>query len=209
MILKNEETTRNLIYSVPGLVEMEKSFDQIIITGSHNSLAEFDSYFASRIRKNVTDYGKEKQADILKYYLLTQPQAFNNFSEVASKYIFLRSPSRENVTQLARVTLESTSNREVAKRAIIILDIIENQLQSFDISTLPPIRIAELEDERVIIEWIFENFRMGFNLELDDDESGYFQISDKSAGEIRSSGYLKGLKLEVLIRSLLTLVLNN
>ncbi len=208
MILQNEETTRRPVYTIPGLIELEKTFDNIMITGAHALPSQIDSYLSRRTRRNVTDYEQEKNTDFLNYYFFTQVNTFVS-SESLPRYIFLRSFSQRNLTSLARTELEKTSNKEIAKQAYKILDALEIQLQNYDISVLPPIRIGELDDGRIIIEWIFDNFRMGFNLEINLEESGYFLVSDKSAGEIRSSGYLKGLKLETLIQSSLTLILNN
>ncbi|MGA7194144.1 MAG: hypothetical protein WBW94_10970, partial [Anaerolineales bacterium] len=194
--------------TIPGMMEMEKSLEHGLMTGTHNFLTEIDSYFASSFRRNVTEYEQEKQADIIKYFLLTQLQEFTS-REVPPKYIYSRIQSQKDITSSARIELTSTINREIAKQAVSILDIIEGQLRSYDVTALPQIKVAELDDGRIIIEWIFDHFRTGFNLELNPDESGYFLISDRYTGDIRSSGYLKGLKLGSLIRSLLTLVLNN
>jgi hypothetical protein len=208
MISQRAETTRRPIYSIPGLIEMEKEFDQIMITGSYAPPPQFSSYITFKMRRNVTDYAQEEVTDLLKLYFLTLSQAVESHTHL-SRYVSIKSIYQNNLTESAREDLSGIDNKQVAKQATIILDILESQLQYYDFTTLPPIRVAELEDGGIILEWIFENFRMGFNLETNHDKSGYFLVSKESAGEIRSSGYLKGLKLESIIQSLLTIVLNN
>jgi len=207
MISQKAETTRRPIYSIPGLIEMEKEFDQIMITGSYAPPPQFSSY-TSIMRRNVTDYAQEEATDFLKLYFLTLSQAVESPTHL-SRYFSIKSIYQNNLTKLAREDLLGIDNRQVAKQATVILDILESQLQYYDFTILPSIRVAELGDGGIILEWIFENFRMGFNLETNHDKSGYFLVSKESAGEIRSSGYLKGLKLETIIQSLLTIVLNN
>ena len=124
-------------------------------------------------------------------------------------FLLLNIPSPvEDVTKLAREAINSAANNNVAEAANSILDLISDQLKYFGEEGLPPIRAVELDSGSILIEWIFDHFRFGFNLEVDNTQSGYFFISDKSTGEIRSSGFLSGLNVEALIRSILVLILN-
>jgi len=208
MTSPNEETTRRPIYSIPGLIEMEKTFDQIMITGSYATPSHLNSFLNSKLRRSITDYEQEEIADFLKYFYLTQSQAYHEQTEV-SKYILVKPFFQSDVTSLARAELATIDNREVARLGLTILSTIENQLQDYAFATLPPIRVAELENGGVILEWVVDNFRLGFGIEINLEKSGYFLVSNELAGEIRSSGYLKGLRLESVIQSLLALVLNN
>jgi hypothetical protein len=115
----------------------------------------------------------------------------------------------EDITKQAREAIQSADNQNGAGEANAILDLINDQLRFLGDEGLPPIRTVELDDGSLLIEWIFDHFRFGFNIEVDSDQSGYFLVSDRSTGEIRSSGFLRGLNLEALIRSLLILVLNS
>jgi hypothetical protein len=208
MILPKEETTRKPIYSIPGLIEMEKEFDEIMVTGSYSAQTHLGSYYISKMRRNVTDYAQEDLTDTSKLKLFTLLSAFDSPRDL-SRYISTKPTYESNLTRSARIDLSRINNKQMVNQAIMILDEIENQLENYDFTILPPIRVAELDDGSIILEWIFDNFRMGFNLELDLLKSGYFLVSKESAGEIRSSGYLKGLKLETIVQSLLTIVLNN
>ena len=207
MSARGKETTTTPIYSTPGLFRMEQAFDQALITGSYDTRALIEAYLSSGLRRNITEHRQQQRADYLKYFLFLQPQAFDPSG--TSEYTYFGGLAQANITSSARAQLALITDRSIAKRAHEILDAIEAELRTYDAAALPSIGIAELDDESIIIEWVFDHFRTGFNLESHQQESGYFLVSDSSAGEIRSSGYLKGLRLRPLIRSLLTLILNN
>lgn len=201
------ETSTKPIYSIPSLIELNKEFDKYLITGAYAPAPLLQPYPSRGARKNITDSEQTDDATTLQLYYLSQ-QIFNTWKNT-SKYTFLTSTSQNNLTLSARKALNDATNRDVSEQGIKILDELENQLQYYDTSGFPSIQAAELEDGRLILEWVFDNFRVGFNLELSADESGYFLVSDKNAGEIRTSSYLKGLKLSSIIQSALILVINN
>jgi hypothetical protein len=208
MTAQKNETTGSPVYSIPGFIEMEKEFDQIMITGSDSGQTQFSYDIRSKLRRNITDYADEKDNELVKLYFLSHLQAFD-WSTQKPRYVPIKSLHQSDLTRTAREELETLDNKQAVRLATSILDLIEDQLPNYNYTTLPPIHAAELDNGGIIIEWIFEDFRMGFNIEMNIDKSGYFLVSKESAGEIRSSGYLKGLKLETIIQSLLTLILNN
>lgn len=50
--------------------------------------------------------------------------------------------------------------------------------------------INVIEDDTLLIEWIFPNFRFGFSMEKDLNESSYYFISKKNYGETTVSGLI-------------------
>jgi hypothetical protein len=56
-----------------------------------------------------------------------------------------------------------------------------------DLTDIPPICAHLSEDGSVLLEWIFSDFRIGFNIEPNPDESGWHLISNKRLGEIAVS----------------------
>ena len=47
---------------------------------------------------------------------------------------------------------------------------------------LPNLMVSELDDESVLIEWIFHNCRIGFSVEPNLEESSYYLISRNCSG---------------------------
>ena len=90
--------------------------------------------------------------------------------------------------------------------ALTVLLLGSSQLlaeESVDTSKLPPVRAFEPEDDSLLIEWIFPHHRVGFSIESDRQESGWFLVSDKSAQSINAWGYLPDENIEWLMSWLL------
>jgi len=65
---------------------------------------------------------------------------------------------------------------------------------------IPPLHAHLLDDGSVVVEWIVSDFRIGFNIELNPEESGWHYITSKKMGERTASGPLDDKK--VIIRLL-------
>lgn len=93
-------------------------------------------------------------------------------------------------------------NPEVAHETRRMLLSFEETIQSleghFDISCLPPLQGFNVEDGSFAIEWVFNDFRIGFSVETNTKESGWFLVSNNNLGEISASGYISGGRLESL-----------
>ncbi len=95
-------------------------------------------------------------------------------------------------------------NRQVKEMACQILTILRNTLsnlenQNYNISPLPSLHAFNAADESITIEWIFEEFRIGFTIEFDPEESGWYLISSENFGAITASGNLAEINLELII----------
>ena len=53
-----------------------------------------------------------------------------------------------------------------------------------------PLSISIIEDGCLLIEWIFPDFRFGFSMEKDLNESNYYFVSNKKYGELNVSGLI-------------------
>ena len=56
------------------------------------------------------------------------------------------------------------------------------------------------EDGSVLFEWILPNFRLGFGLEDDPSQSGWYLVSDQTLGSITAYGYLSATNRQSLFR---------
>ena len=74
--------------------------------------------------------------------------------------------------------IHQTGEREVTERARELLLIIQETILhfrgfGFDLGHLPPLQAFNVDDGSVLIEWIFGNFRIGFNIEPNPEDSGW------------------------------------
>jgi hypothetical protein len=94
-----------------------------------------------------------------------------------------------------------------------LIDTIDEAVYAFvavgdNIYALPPLRASLPEDGSVSLEWISPDFRLGFNIEPNPDDSSWYIVTSKRLGEIGAYGFLSGLNSRGLIY-LLNFVLAN
>ncbi|NQU35619.1 MAG: hypothetical protein HQ521_20525 [Bacteroidetes bacterium] len=69
-----------------------------------------------------------------------------------------------------------------------------------DISYLPKVKaFLNTDDESLLVEWIFSDFRIGFTLETNDLESGWYLVSNSNLGSINVSGDINKVALGGLV----------
>lgn len=123
-------------------------------------------------------------------------------------------PEGTSLIKFAWDTIHKTRNDNIAKEAKKLLIIIQEMIESFqevgfDLCYLPQLRAFNVEDGSVLIEWIFVNFRIGFSIEIDPVESGWYLVSNKKLGEISASGYISNINIDKLTLWLLNFILSN
>jgi hypothetical protein len=74
---------------------------------------------------------------------------------------------------------------------------------------LPPLKIRWLEDDSVLTEWIFKDFRIGFSIEPKEKESSWYLVANRNLDEVSTSGTLDLSGPESLLSNLLSFVLAN
>jgi len=112
---------------------------------------------------------------------------------------------------LARVMeqISEISNLDVQQRSLRLMWHVKEVLNRFerrgmDLSNLPNWYAAVLNDGGLSIEWIFNDFRIGFTVEKQDNDSGWLLVSTRKHGDISAYGYLSVPNLQSLIEWLLT-----
>lgn len=106
---------------------------------------------------------------------------------------FSSSLTKPDVISKAKSLLTKIDNEPLRNSAEHLLIIIQSLLENyFDVSVFPPLKAYESEDGSIIFEWVFPHFRVGFSIEQDKSESGWFLVSDDSAGNILASGEILG-----------------
>lgn len=104
----------------------------------------------------------------------------------------LRSTGRD-LTRLAWKVTQQAEDEKVADQARGILLIIEEIISAspnFKPDDLPYLRASEAEDGSMLIEWIFDDFRIGFSIEPTSDKSSWYVVSNSRLGEISACGYI-------------------
>ena len=124
------------------------------------------------------------------------------------------SPAESRLIKSALDVLRNTENQQVAVEAINILANLRETVSSFhqlsfDLSFLPPIRAFNNEDGSVLIEWIFTDFRIGFSIETNIEESGWYLVSKRKLGEISASGHIENTNIKNIIVWLLNFVISH
>jgi len=75
---------------------------------------------------------------------------------------------------------------------------------------LSRINIVQQEDKAALLEWSFQDFRVGFTLEPEKSESGYFVVSqDKSAGSFMTDTQKLDDNISRTVDSIVEYVLEN
>lgn len=91
----------------------------------------------------------------------------------------------------------------------VFMSILTNLSKSSDISNfLPPLTIHN-EENLVFLEWIFKDFRIGFSLEKEKNESMWFMVTNKNLEEFSISGDLEPENYYEVIIKVLKYVLEN
>jgi len=109
--------------------------------------------------------------------------------------------------------VQRTENQQVAKEAKEVLRSIEDTVENFfrqsnlDLSYLPGLQAFNVDDGSVLIDWKFNEFRIGFTIEPNPQESGWYLVSTDNLGEITASGYLSNMGLKKLVLWLLNFIL--
>lgn len=106
------------------------------------------------------------------------------------------------------------NNKAIAQEAQKLLSAIQETMSTiqkfrFDFGYIPPLRGSIAEDGAVLFEWIFRDYRIGFSIEPNAQESGWFLIANRNLGEISASGFISGVNLNVLIPWLIDFILSH
>ena len=102
----------------------------------------------------------------------------------------------KSLTKRARNILPQIKNPCVAEQFDGLISIINKIVNTAErmgekLSLIPPLHAYIEEDGAVSVEWIFPDFRIGFNIEPNPDDSGWHLVAGKNLENITKSGQLK------------------
>jgi len=95
----------------------------------------------------------------------------------------------------ARSIVSKIEDPCVAKQVERLLFVIHKLIEAVrqvraDLRDIPPLHAYQSEDSSVLVEWVFPDFRIGFNIESNQEDSGWHLVSNKRLGEVTASGQL-------------------
>jgi hypothetical protein len=112
----------------------------------------------------------------------------------------------------ARQVMLQIQNSRVREQVDELLSTLRNMLGVIqqvrgDLGHIPPLHASPGDGESVLVEWVFPDFRVGFNIEPNAEDSGWHLVSNKNLDELTASGYLRNVQEVVAL--LLDFILAN
>ena len=144
----------------------------------------------------------------------TYTQQLTNETFGEKPFLNFFSPSESRLIKPALDALKNAKNKEVTREAEKVLSLIKEtvssfQQLSFDLTFLPSIQAFENDDGSILIEWIFRNYRIGFGVEIDPNDSGWYLVTKRDLGEISASGYTSNTNMRNTVLWLLNFVVSH
>ncbi|HID30264.1 MAG TPA: hypothetical protein EYP19_09700 [Desulfobacterales bacterium] len=129
-----------------------------------------------------------------------------------ASYLPLR--ARSELIRPAWELIHQVENKEIAQEAKRLLSVIQEtvstfQLLQFDVGYIPQLQAFTVDDGSVLFEWAFNDYRIGFSIEPNPQDSGWFLITNRKLGEISAFGFISGIELHPLILWLLNFILSH
>jgi hypothetical protein len=115
-------------------------------------------------------------------------------------------------TKKAKEIFSLINDKKVREKTKEIVSLIDSILQLIDeqrpnIRHMPLLNVYREEDDGVLLEWVFSDFRIGFNIEPNPEDSGWHLVTDKKLDGIAIAKHLTDLNEPV--ERMLSLILSN
>ncbi|MCI0485872.1 MAG: hypothetical protein L0229_04645 [Blastocatellia bacterium] len=139
---------------------------------------------------------------------------FQPVNETFGGYMYVKYSSLSRRADILRSAMELTqelADQGMAKESRKLLSAIDTTLYilrqfRIELSYIPQLRASTADDGSVLFEWIFNDYRIGFNIETNPVESSWYLITNSTWGEISASGLMQGIDLNKLILWLLNFI---
>lgn len=145
-------------------------------------------------------YLQSQENDTATLLRVKMPVLINNASAIDYSNRMIAEQLADEVIKYARQQALLFPIRKMSVVAIQVLDHLKQALiDKGRLPNLPIIRFVEAPDKSVLLEWIFPHWRIGFSIEPNVEESGWFFSSDKSAGSVIAGGQLAGFDVSWIL----------
>jgi hypothetical protein len=117
-----------------------------------------------------------------------------------------------NPVREAKAIIPQIQNKIVAEQLDKLLLTISKMIEFAqrkrpELGNIPALIAHIDEDGAVTVEWVFPDFRVGFNLEVNPADSGWYLVSNKKLNESTMSGQMKNM--DTIIPTLLNFIVGN
>ena len=137
-------------------------------------------------------------------------------STLSNNYFYMQKlPTNIDVLSKVYTSINSLSDKSVKNYSINLLNLIYLSLSKANDSGnitnyLSRLYFSEQEDKSALIEWNFENFRIGFSVEPNVEESSYYFVSqDRELGRFTTDTRRINNNAEMIVDALVNYVLGN
>ncbi len=114
------------------------------------------------------------------------------------------------VSGALRVANQATDKRIALEAKQLLLAFLEViQSLEVEVSNLPPLHAFKVDDSSLLIEWIFPDFRLGFSIEAEPQNSGWYLVATGNLGNIEASGAIIVQDRKKLLTWLVRFVVEN
>ena len=123
---------------------------------------------------------------------------------------FITIPEEKSIIRPVINSISKIENHDVAIRAREFINDFQTALETqnqLQVEFLPPLYLFPVDDGSSLIEWIFDDFRIGFSIDPVPNESSWYLATNKELGQISASGYLNSENF-ILIQWLLHFISN-
>jgi hypothetical protein len=125
---------------------------------------------------------------------------------------YLTSPAIKRVLDTALFVVQSLRATDIGCRAGDFITDLRGLLTTFeqagiDVGRFPTLGAFVLDDNSLLFEWAFTDFRLGFSIEAEAQESCWYLVTMQPNGGVQASGMIDALDFEEWSRWLLYQVL--
>ena len=136
--------------------------------------------------------------------MLTESKTSNETNTGSPNSKFFPVSDGNNIISEAWDVIKTKDTQITKKRAKEILFQIQNILNEFhqlhfNIGYIPKLHAFLPDDDSILIEWVLDDFRLGFTIEPSLDESGWYLVTNEDLGSINAYGYLRDTNLKTIL----------
>ena len=131
---------------------------------------------------------------------------------IGNKYTLI--PTRLDIFRNINNKIKALKDEQIKKMVIEFVNTFYNTLNLANkyrniSNVLPAISLNENDDDSVLLEWNFKNFRIGFQIDKEPDDSYWFLVTNKNLEEFNVSGDIRRDGIDNVIIKILKYVLEN
>lgn len=161
---------------------------------------------------NFSNSSKRNQTTSGNYLLINANNFIVNTTSTNSKdSTYLRNhPNNVNILVSLNKSINKIEDPTLRKKVETFTGEFDNVLNSINkvSNYLPPFKV-DIDEDSVFLEWVFKDYRIGFTIALNDEESLWFLVTNRNMEEFTVSGELRVENYAEKIAKLIIYALEN